>query len=81
MRHGFNPGVGKISWRRAWKPTPVFFPGESHGQRSLVGYRPQGHKESDLTEVTEHIGTQFSTSYLNDSSSCLWKFLLLALFV
>ena len=29
---------GKISWRRAWQPTPAFLPGESHGQRSLVGY-------------------------------------------
>ena len=36
--------VRKIPWRRAWKPTPVFLPGESHGQRSLVGYSPQGHK-------------------------------------
>ena len=36
------------------KPTPVFLPGKSHGQRSLVGYCPQGHKESTTTEVTEH---------------------------
>ena len=34
------PWVGKIPWRRAWQPTPVFLPGESHGQRSLVGYGP-----------------------------------------
>ena len=34
--------------------TPIFLPGESHGQRSLVGYSPEGHKESDMTEVTEH---------------------------
>ena len=34
----FDPWVGKIPWRRAWQPTPVFLPGESHGQRSLVGY-------------------------------------------
>ena len=47
-----NPWVGKIPWRRAWQPTPVFLPGESHGQRSLVGYSPWGHKESDTTEVT-----------------------------
>ena len=40
-RHGFNPWVGKISWRRAWQPTPVFLSGESLGQRSLVNYRPQ----------------------------------------
>jgi len=37
---GFNPWVEKISWRRAWQPTPAFLPGESHGLRSLVGYRP-----------------------------------------
>ena len=39
-------------WRRAWQPTPVFLPVESHGQRSLVGYSPWGSKESDMTEVT-----------------------------
>ena len=42
----------KIPWRRAWQPTPVFLPGESHGHRSLAGYSPQGHKESDTTEET-----------------------------
>ena len=42
----FDLWVGKIPWRRAWQPTPVFLPGESHGQRSLVGYSPWGHKES-----------------------------------
>ena len=47
---GFNPWVGKIPWRRKWQPTPVPLPGKSHGQRSLVGYSPWGHKESDTTE-------------------------------
>ena len=37
---GFNPWVGKIPWRRAWQPTPIFLPGEYHGQRNLVGYSP-----------------------------------------
>ena len=37
-RYGFDPWVGKIPWRRARQPTPVFLPGESHGQRSLAGY-------------------------------------------
>ena len=37
---GSIPGSGKILWRRAWQPTPVFSPGESHGQRSLAGYSP-----------------------------------------
>ena len=50
----FSPWVRKIPWRRAWQPTPVFLPGKSHGQRSLVGYSPQSHKESDTTEATEH---------------------------
>ena len=49
-RSGFDPWVGKIPWRRKWQPTPVLSPGESHGQRSLVGYSPWGHKESDMTE-------------------------------
>ena len=49
-RRGFSPWVGKIPWRRAWQLTPVFFPGESHGQRSLVGCSPWGCKELDMTE-------------------------------
>ena len=50
---GLTPGeveMGRIPWRRAWEPSPVGLPGESHGQRSLVGYSPWGHKESDTTE-------------------------------
>ena len=43
-RYGFNPWVGKIPWRRKWQPTPVFLPGKSHGQRSLVGCSPRGLK-------------------------------------
>ena len=39
-RRGSNPCVGKTPWRRAWHPTPVFLPGESHGQRSLEAYSP-----------------------------------------
>ena len=49
MRPGFDPWVGKILWRQARQPTPVFLPGESHGQRGLVGYSPRGRKESDTT--------------------------------
>ena len=51
-KHGFNPWVGKIPWRRAQQPPPVFLPGESHGQRSLAGYSLQISKESDITEAT-----------------------------
>ena len=53
-RFGFDPWVRKILWWRTWQPTPVFMPRESHGQRSLVGYYPLGHKELDVTEATEH---------------------------
>ena len=42
-----------IHWRRKWQPTPVFLPGRSHGQRSLAGYIPWGHKESDMSEHTQ----------------------------
>ena len=47
--------VGKIPWRREWLPTPVFLPGEFYGQRSLEGYSPWGHKESDATERLTHM--------------------------
>ena len=50
------PWVRKISWRKAWQPTPVFLPGESYGQRSLAGYSPWGQKQSDMTEATQHVG-------------------------
>ena len=49
-RPGFNFRVGKIPWRRKWQSTPALLPGKSHGQRSLIGYSPQGRKESDTTE-------------------------------
>ena len=51
---------------RAWQPTSVFLPGESHGLRSLAGYSPWGHKESDTTErslrdpLEEEMATHFS---------------------
>ena len=59
-RPGFDPWVGKVPWRRKWQPTPVILPGKSHGQRSLVGYNPWGHKESNTTErllsLTQTVG-------------------------
>ena len=45
-----NPWIGKIPWRREWQPTSVFLPEKSLGQRSLAGYSPHVHKESDTTE-------------------------------
>ena len=52
-RCGFDPWV-RIPWSRKWQSTPVFLPGESHRQRSLVGSSPLGHTESDMTEATQH---------------------------
>ena len=52
IRLRFDPRVGKIPWRRAWQPTPVFSPGESPRQKSLVGYSLWGHKELDTIEAT-----------------------------
>ena len=49
---GSIPEVRKIPWRRVWQLTPIFVPGEFHGQRSLVGYSPWGSKELGMTEVT-----------------------------
>jgi len=51
-RHGFGPWVRKIPWRRARQLTPVFLPGESHGQRSLTGYTVHSFTELDMTEAT-----------------------------
>ena len=48
--HRFNPWAGTIPWRRKWQLTPVFLSRKFHGQRSLAGYSPWGHKESDTTE-------------------------------
>ena len=49
-RPGFDPWVGKIPWRRAWQPAPVFWPGEPRGQRSL-GATVHGVAESDMTRT------------------------------
>ena len=64
---GFDPWVRKIPWRRKWQSTPVFLPGESHGQRSLTGYSPWGHKSwTWLKRLTMHT----HISFFNKSSSC-----------
>ena len=51
--------VRSLGWEdpleKGWQPTPVFLSGESHGQRSLEGYSPQGRKESDTTERLAHL--------------------------
>ena len=68
-RDGFNPWVRKVPWRRAWQLTPVFLPLESHGQRGLMGYSPQAHKEKDTTEATQQAHTHFHFLV-----QCLWYF-------
>ena len=60
MRHGFDPWIGKIPWKRKWQPTPVFLPGESHRQRS---YSPWGLKKSHTTEQTQFSQNYFQSCY------------------
>ena len=50
-RHRFYPWVGNITCKKTWQSTPVFLPGESHGQSCLAGYSPQGCKELDIIEA------------------------------
>ena len=58
----FNPWAGKIPWRKTWQPTPVFLPGNLHGQGTKVGYSPWGHKESDTAE-------QLNTAHSSEAQS------------
>ena len=59
---GSIAGLGRFPWRRKWQTIPVFLPGESHGQRNLEGYSPQGCKELDMTERT-HTHTHIFIHY------------------
>ena len=68
-RCSVDPWVRKVPWSRIWHPTPVFPPGKFHGLRSLVGYSPWGHKESD---TTEHTAQSIHMSNFCQSSK-LWK--------
>ena len=65
-RRRFHPWVGKIPWRRAGQPIPVFLPGKSSGQRSLTGYRPWGSQRvgHDLVTKQPHLVHTFYMSYL-----------------
>ena len=87
-RHSFSPWVRKIPWRRAQQPTPVFLPGESHGQKSLVGYSPWGHRELNMTErlstAWHIILTEKNLSkqiQLLSSLSCLFKGIVISTFI
>ena len=55
------PAMWKIPWRRAWQPTPAYLPGESHGQKYLVGYSPWGFKELDMTEQLSTAQNKFKS--------------------
>ena len=75
-RLGFDPWVGKILWSRKWQPTPVFLPGESQGQRSLVGYSPWHfhfpHSEAPQIDICYfHIQTCSLNFQLNSQLGCL----------
>ena len=72
-RHGFNPWVRKISWRRKWQHTPVFMPGKSHGQRSLAGSSVYGDSLDKNTGVGCHALLQgiFPTQGSNPHLLCL----------
>ena len=59
-RHGFDPWVRKIPWRREWQSTSVFLPRKCYGQRSLVDYSPWGHRELDMTwQLSPHGHTDY----------------------
>ena len=68
-----DPWVGKSPWRRKWQLTPVFLPGEFHGQGSLVGLSPWGHKESDTTEWLTHTHNKHYSQWWK-TESILFKF-------
>ena len=69
MQETWDHWVGKIPWRKEWLPTPVFLPGESHGQRSLAGSYPWVLKESDTSEQLTH--THNPTTQLSPHPSAL----------
>ena len=64
---GYMPrsGISGWFWRRKWQPTPVLLPAKSHGQRSLVGYHPWGHEESD---TSKRLHLYFSHSYIGEGT-------------
>ena len=71
-RPGFNSWVRKVPWRRAWQPTPVFLPGESHGQRSLVGYSSRGRRVGhDWATSTHTMGYKMTKYWLPECREAL----------
>ena len=76
-RRGFYPWVGKIAWRRKWKPTLVFLPRKSHGQRGLVGYSLMRSQRVGLDLVSKHTQThthtQWSAKHIPRLNWTTWK--------
>ena len=70
---GSIPGSKKISWRRKWQPTPVLLPGESHGQRSLAGSSPWGHRELPTTKWA-HLSHALHQSASGYSTHCKYSY-------
>ena len=66
--HGFNFRIRKKTWKRAWQASPVFLPGESHGQRTLVGYNPWGLRVGQ--DWSDWVCTRTLLEW--NSSSCVW---------
>ena len=63
-RHWFNPWVGKIAWRKAWQPTPIFLPGESHGQRSLCAtVHGVAKSQTGLKQLSMQMTFEVSSGY------------------
>ena len=67
----FDSCVRQIPRRRKWQPTPVFLCGKSHGQRSLVGYSPWGHKELFMTEL---LSMKYSELQVTSENPTIWVF-------
>ena len=68
VRHNWVTSLSLFTfrhWRRKWQPTPVLLPAKSHGQRSLVGYHPWGHEESD---TSKRLHLYFSHSYIGEGT-------------
>ena len=75
-RPWFDSWIGKIPWRREWQPTPVFLPGEFHGQRSLASYHPWHCKDLDMTEQLSWRRQQQPTPVFLTSKSHVWRSLI-----
>ena len=71
-RGEFHPWVGKIPRRRIWQLSPIFLPGESHGQRSLAGYSPQCHIELDTLEAVSTPAPLPRDMRVYFSALCCW---------